>query len=262
MKQALPKVLFYYSAFIALLITLSSGTFVLLFLPVLTYFLLEVSHRLFFPKSGILPGKIEKLLIYYGFVVGTLMVVMGFASARSPLQILTAVLFSPLLMYFAVMVVPKKKTAIKLPALKEVVIEKEEPKEVTKLKREGVDIDRRAFLKLIGTAGLSLFLFSMFTKKAEAAFFGSVPGPGTVSIKDSTGVKIDPAEKHPTDGYKITDLDDSSPAYYGFLNKSGAWFIQKEGASGDYRYVKGASSYTTNWTNRASLTYDYYDNVF
>src|SRR3989344_4464713 len=133
MKQALPKVLFYYSAFIALLITLSSGTFVFLFLPVLTYFLLEVSRRLFFPKSGILPGKIEKLLIYYGFVVGTLMVVMGFASARSPLQILTAVLFSPLLMYFAVMVVPKKKTAIKLPALKEVVIEKEEPKEVTKL---------------------------------------------------------------------------------------------------------------------------------
>ena len=118
------------------------------------------------------------------------------------------------------------------------------------------------FLKLIGSAGLSLFMFTLFTKRAEAAFFGSVPGPGTVSIKDSAGNKIDPSEKQPTDGYKITELDDSVPAYYGFINKDGAWFIQKEDSNGSYRYTKGPSGFTTSWTNRASLTYDYFDNVF
>jgi len=178
MKSFLPKILFYYSALVALLITLSSGSFVFLFLPVLTYFLMESSRRIFFPQSQILSGKIEKLLIYYGFIISGLMVAMGFISSRSLTEILTASLFSPILIYFIGMVIPKRKRAINLPALKAVVIEKEEPKEVTRLKKEGVDIDRRAFLKLIGTAGMSLFLFSMFTKKAEAAFFGSVPGPG------------------------------------------------------------------------------------
>lgn len=208
----------------------------------------------------------KKLLIYYNFIVITFLVVVGFLTATNPMQLLAATLFFPLFVYFAVRVFPRRTKAVYLPTVEEKEslepITKAEDKKVEKLKREGVDIDRRAFLKLIGTAGLSLFLFSMFTKKAEAAFFGSVPGPGTISLKDTAGNKIDPAEKYPTDGYNITDIDDATPAYYGFLNKSGAWFIQKEGASGDYRYVKGSSGYTTNWTNRASLTYDYFDNVF
>lgn len=262
MKKILPKILFYYSALISLLITISSGSFVFLFLPVLTYFALESARQILFAQSKILPGKLEKLLIYYSFVVSSVMVITGFVVSGSLIEILSALLFSPILIYFVIQVLPKRSRAINLPTARAVVIEKEEPSELTKLKKEGVDVDRRAFLKLIGTAGLSLFLFSMFTKKAEAAFFGSVPGPGTVSIKDSTGVKIDPAERQPTDGYKITDIDDSTPSYYGFVNKSGAWFIQKEGTSGDYRYTKGSSDYTTNWTGRAALSYDYFDNVF
>ena len=95
-------------------------------------------------------------------------------------------------------------------------------------------------------------MFSLFTKKAEAAFFGSVPGPGTISIKDTTGAKIDPAVKHPTDGYKISRLDDSSPAYYGFTNKDGAWFIMKEDANGSYTYAVGSTAFATNWSNRAN----------
>lgn len=152
-----------------------------------------------------------------------------------------------------------------IPKKKKKLVNKEEEVEELSLEPDRVtnlDIDKRAFIKLIGSAGLSVFLLSIFTKNAQAAFFGSVPGPGTVALKDTTGAQIDPAKHHPTDGYKISQLDDSVPAYYGFTEKGGAWFIMREDASGNYRYAKGASSFSTNWTNRASLTYDYFENVF
>ena len=212
----------------------------------------------------------KKLLIYYNFVIVSLMVVVGFVSANNYLQLATSVLFFPLFVYFALQIIPRRNKAIHLPPKIAVTeIETSSPevevldKEVVKLKKEGVDVDRRMFLKLIGSAGLSVFLFSMFTKRAEAAFFGSAPGPGVVAIKDSLGNKIDPAEKQPTDGYKIADIDDSSPAYYGFTDKNGSWFIQREdGSTGSYRYSKGSSSYSSNWSNRANLTYGYFDNIF
>lgn len=126
------------------------------------------------------------------------------------------------------------------------------------------ETDRRLFLKLVGSTGLSLFFMAVLGKKsAQAAFFGSVPGPGTVAIKNSAGTPIDPAEAQPTDGYTITEVDDSStPSYYGFVHKTGAWYITKEDATGGYRYAKGASAFSTSWTGRAGLTYDYFDNVF
>lgn len=212
----------------------------------------------------------KKILIYYNFIIVSLIVVVGFLFATNYIELLVAALFYPLFIYFAIRVIPRKSHAARIAKEQQVVIQpavNEDGKKLTqkeaKLQKEGVDIDRRAFLKLIGTAGLSLFLFSIFTKRAEAAFFGSVPGPGTVSLKDSSGNKIDPAEKQPTDGYKITDIDDSSPSYYGFVNKDGGWFIQKEDdTTGAYRYTKGSSGYSANWSNRSSLTYDYFSNVF
>lgn len=66
--------------------------------------------------------------------------------------------------------------------------------------------------------------------------------------------------------YRISDTDDdASPNYYGFLDKDGAWYILKEtivSGANTYRYAKGTSNYATNWTNRASLSYDYFDVVF
>jgi hypothetical protein len=125
------------------------------------------------------------------------------------------------------------------------------------------DINRRLFLKLIGTAGLTTFLFALFTKSSQAAFFGSMPGPGTVSLKDTHGNKIDPAEKEPTDGYEIAEVDDSAiPAYYGFLNKEGAWYIAREGNGGEYRYYRGSANFGDSWATRESFTYDYFNNVF
>ncbi|CAN5349583.1 hypothetical protein BH10PAT1_BH10PAT1_0970 [soil metagenome] len=213
----------------------------------------------------------KKLIIYYNFIVVSFFVISGFLAATTPIQLVIAILFFPLFMYFAARVIPKKSKAIFIP-IKEIKIEnkeseteeeKEEDKQVIKLKKEGVDINRRMFLKLIGSAGLSIFLFSLFTKRTEAAFFGSAPGgPGVLALKDTAGNKIDPAEKQPTDGYRISDLDDADPSYYGFINKDGSWFIQKETSSGSYRYTKGGSGYSTNWTNRAGLSYDYFENIF
>lgn len=63
--------------------------------------------------------------------------------------------------------------------------------------------------------------------------------------------------------YSLTDYVESvDPEYYGFLALDGSWYIQKFTASGTIRYTKGDSDYTTNWTNRVSLTYDYFDAVF
>ena len=63
-------------------------------------------------------------------------------------------------------------------------------------------------------------------------------------------------------GYKISDVDDtSSTKYYGYIAIDGNWYILKE-ASNTYRYAKGSSTYSTNWTNRVGLTYDYYNEIF
>ncbi len=202
-----------------------------------------------------------RLLTYYSFIITTAMVALSFLSAQTLPQLISAVLFSPLAIYFFLQVLPRRNHAINI---KKIALTPSQPDPESKspLVAKSFDFDRRTFLKLIGGAGLSVFIFSLFTKNAEAAFFGSVPGPGTVALKDSLGNKIDPAEKMPTDGYKVNQLDDASPAYYGFTKKGGAWFIMKEDSSGNYRYSKGASGFPTNWTNRATLTYDYYDNVF
>lgn len=203
----------------------------------------------------------KKLLIYYSFILTSIMMVSGFLSATEYAHLISAVLFAPLAIYFLKVILPRKRRALVIstpekieevsatPQLEKIKNKVEKP---IKLQRH-FDADRRMFLKLVGSAGLSIFLLAIFTRKAHGAFFGSVPGPGTVALKDTTGTQIDPARHHPTEGYKISRLDDSSPAYYGFTNKDGAWFIMKEDSSGNYTYATGASSFTTSWAVRNSV---------
>ena len=62
--------------------------------------------------------------------------------------------------------------------------------------------------------------------------------------------------------YVLSGGDDTN-RIYGYINKKGAWYIQKYDSSNfTYKYVKGASDFSTNWTNRASLTYDFFNEVF
>ena len=267
-----------YCLALSLFLTLSAPfPLQLVFLPVVLYIAFSVLGK----KAGILRFFKSKLFLYYGFVIVTLVVVTGFIAVRTPADLISALIFAPLSLFFGIRILPRKQKVLTLPEfIPPVLVKKPEtahPKiiEPERLKeekeyddfgdeaaaKEQFDKNRRVFIKLIGSAGISLFVFSLFTKKAQAAFFGSVPGPGTVALKDISGNPIDPAQNQPTDGYRISEVDDSSPAYYGFTNKDGAWFIMRE-ASGVYRYVKGASSFSTNWTGRAGLSYDYYHNIF
>jgi len=216
----------------------------------------------------------KKLIGYYNFIVVSLVVFAGFADLRSSSQLAASALFYPLFVYFALLVVPATSKAQKLsrqsspsplrkPEEPDTDISSS-PTSSEPLVATRVDPDRRAFLKIIGSAGLTVFFYALFSNKAEAAFFGSVPGPGIIGLKDAAGTRIDPAVKQPTDGYRITELDDGvTYVYGGYVDKDGNWFISREElSSGSYRYVRGSSNFSTNWTNRASLTYDYFNNVF
>jgi len=234
----------------------------------------------------------KKLITYYNFIAVTTLILAGFTTADNLSQLFSASIFYPIFVYFALLIIPKRKKAISFPKENEkakAVVEKadtllpktgiidkgsgkpkvEELKEIIDdPKKKNYDFDRRAFLKLIGTGGVAVFIFSVFgIKRAQAAFFGSVPGPGIVGIKDSSGTRIDPAIKHPTDGYRVAELDDtSSPtySYYGFIDKDGAWFIMREGSTGTYEYVAGSSGFAAAWALRDDVgtVYQYYDAVF
>lgn len=62
--------------------------------------------------------------------------------------------------------------------------------------------------------------------------------------------------------YKVSDIDDTgSPQYFGFVDKAGGWYILELTAT-QARYIKGSSDYTTNWTGRTGLSYQYYYQAF
>lgn len=219
----------------------------------------------------------KKIVLFYNTVIVTILTVVGFFAAKTLPQLISSILFFPLAAYFWRMIIPVSQRAI--PVIMPAVVQqkkhaskkskKDAPVELTALEditdeaaTGKFDLNRRTFLRLIGSAGVSVFLLSIFTGKADAAFFGSVPGPGTVGVKDASGNLIDPAEKKPTDGYNISQVDDATPSYYGYVEKGGAWYIVKEDATGAYRYAKGSSNFSTSWTGRAALSYDYFNAVF
>lgn len=273
--------LFYYSIFLSVFATASAVYFSLqsgnlflsvLFIPVILYFMTTV--------LGMRKGR--KFLLYYNFIFISILAVMGFVGISSSPQLISAIIFLPMALYFWLLVLPKKNKKLPMPdkimpavAIAPAKEEKITKGKIKKLEGEAIsngkfgknfDLDRRMFLKLIGSTGLMVFMFSIFSKKAEGAFFGSVPGPGTVALKDTTGVQVDPAIKTPTDGYKITETDDSDPnySYYGFVDKNGKWFIMREG-NGAYRYTKGDSDFAHNWSDHKvspTIPYNYFDVIF
>ena len=73
-------------------------------------------------------------------------------------------------------------------------------------------------------------------------------------------------------GYKISNQqvksDDADVMYYGYLDRKGAWYIMKrDGSDGGanvitFKFIKGSSLYSTNWTGREGLTYATFDSTF
>lgn len=209
-----------------------------------------------------------RIWLIYNLLISGAIFVTSLSNGKSISQFLLPLFLLPLLFYLAKEL--KKKSKIKNNSDKvilasDITTSDSEPALVGEVMPAGVsDDNRRVFLKLIGSTGLSLIFMAVLGKKsAQAAFFGSVPGPGTVAVKNIAGDVIDPAEKQSTDGYEISEVDDSGAiSYYGFVHKTGAWYITKEDATGGYRYAKGPSAFSTGWTGRAGLTYDYFDAVF
>lgn len=221
----------------------------------------------------------NNLLLIYNFIISSLLGITGFTTATNSQEMAFAALFIPLSMYFLSKIIRQKVTTANLKRLKRSEYLATAPNTKIALASDAIegeviddpsinDVNKRLFLKLIGSGGITLFLMSLFTKKSHAAFFGSVPGPGVVAIKDSSGTQIDPAEKQPTDGYEISELDetDTTYSYYGFVHKDGPWYIARETKdSGSYRYASGASSFSSAWTARDdgfTHTYDYFDATF
>lgn len=74
-------------------------------------------------------------------------------------------------------------------------------------------------------------------------------------------------------GYQVSDEDvdssDGDITYTLYTNNRGEWYIMKEDISvgGDadlkaWRFIKGATDSSTNWTGREGLTYDTFENTF
>jgi hypothetical protein len=199
------------------------------------------------------------------------MVFLMFLTANTYTQVAVAVALYPAVAYIALNIIPRRKkkqpavSVSPVPVLKEAIIEK--PVKATDANTV-VDTDKRAFFKLIGAAGLSIFLFSLFNRRAELPFFGKIAGnepsgPSQNILVDSTGAKVDPSERQPLDGYQIAEIDDNIITFYGMSNKQGAWVITREDTdSNSFRYAKGDSDFGSNWEKREKLTYSYFHDVF
>lgn len=204
------------------------------------------------------------LLINFSFVLTLAAVVATFITAKNYTQMGVAIILYPLLVFFAYKVFESRilRPPLKKPAVVQTTVTM--AGRVEDIKKESVsvaDINKRLFLKLIGTTGLLFFLISIFGRRIETLLFGQnlLRAPYSIS---QTG-KIANAQASPTDGYTISEIDDSVVGYYGFVNKDGGWFIMKRDTeNGSFRYAKGASNFPASWKNREDLKYDYFHNVF
>lgn len=77
---------------------------------------------------------------------------------------------------------------------------------------------------------------------------------------------VDIREIWQNDGFHASDTDTNSAVhYYGYQNAKGEWYVMQETATASgysYRFSRGFTGYSTAWTGRAGLTYDYYAVVF
>ncbi len=207
----------------------------------------------------------RKTLTYTSLSVAFLVVVILFLTARTYTQLGVATLLYPLLAILAVKLLPHKKqvreVSIQVSRAEPETVEP--PEEARKTSVEVADIDKRAFLKLVGAAGLSFFLFSLLRGKVGNILPGQASTPSLTSLENSEGKKISPAERQPLDGYQISEIDDNVITYYGFTNKDGGWLIMREDTeSSSFRYTKGDSDFPGKWAAREKLAYDYYSSLF
>lgn len=207
-----------------------------------------------------------KAITYSSFIIACILVALAFVTAKSYTQLAIGVILYPALAYYALKVFPRKSednyiqpsVTVQLPS-RLVQRAQEENRE----RVDVVDVDKRTFLKLVGTVGLSFFVFSLLGRKVGDMLFGRSLSSG-VNPPQDTGSGIEgQAGAGITAGYKVSEIDEDIVSYYGFTNQEGGWLIMKEDTEvNSFRYAKGASGFPTNWDNRKKLKYDYFYNLF
>lgn len=80
----------------------------------------------------------------------------------------------------------------------------------------------------------------------------------------SDGRLLVTAEGETTSSYKISDLDTGGTTqYFGYVDANGNWYIlQLTGTTARYAKGTAASAWPAVWAARASLSYDYFYEVF
>ncbi len=211
-------------------------------------------------------NSIKTILTYIILVLICLGLVAAFITATTVIQLGVAILLYPPLIFFCYKIFPRKKPYNS--PLSQIVSPQPatSPEIIATPSRENQvvsDLNRRAFLKIIGATGISFFIVSILSRRVDGFFFGqnlvSKPTPaGNPSVTPANNAPVSA-----TEGYKISEVDDGDIGYYGFINKDGGWFIMKsDSATGSFRYAKGATNFPDNWKNRKNLKYDYYYIVF
>ncbi len=218
----------------------------------------------------------NKAVNYTGFAIASLGEGAIFLTTTSYVQLAIAILLYFPLTYFAFQLFPRKSN-LKYPNTSIDDINRQSiptpnlntpaPQIITNTNsEEGVEIldfDKRAFLKLVGASGLAFFVSSLFTKRAENLILGKTDDSKLTTIQNSKGNVINPAEHHPTDSYKISEVDYGVNSFYGFIDRRDGWFIMKEDLNeGTFRYIKGDANFRENWNNRNNLKYEYFNQVF
>lgn len=207
----------------------------------------------------------NKILIYFGFAVACIVVIVAFITATSYIHLIIASLLYPPLIYFAYKIFPLNIAHISAQRPETRINQVRQENRVESSNKQYVvsDIDKRAFLKLVGATGLSFLMISIFGRKIESLFNGQSIQMPSLNSNPPSGLTNPSASVSPTEGYAIAEIDEGDIGYYGFINKQGAWFIMKEDLeSGSFRYVKGGSDFPSNWAKRENLKYDYFHEVF
>lgn len=234
----------------------------------------------FFYFTGGLIRQFKKtnwLFFIYSFLFSIIILVADLVNVRHLKDLVLVGIVLPLPMYLLIMFLKKIKSFKKINKLSLVcdgtsfdpalagqarVVELEDKKDIDETKRK--------FLKLLAGTGLTtVFLYMFNAKKAQAAFFGNGSGPAIMSLKDSSGNKIDPAVNSPTDGYGIGDIASvSTNNYYGYVNKDAVWYVLKEDTTNNsFQYASllnntGVTTYAAAWSGKTGLTYGSFSDAF
>ncbi len=235
-------------------VNLPARIFQILFLPITLFLILTSINHVVNEIPALDRGRgLKRFLVYYCFIVTAVLVIIGFLSATTIPQFVSATFFTSISLYFLLLVWPRGSRTVL--AVK---------KDIKTSLAPGlkIDVDKRDFLKLVGTAGIVTFIYGLFSRRG-VPFLSGAPLISSATLTDASGNKIDPAEKSITDNYSISEIDDSTPeAYFGFVNDKGEWYVMKEDAEGAFRYARGNSDFETNWAKREKLIYDYFNSVF